>query len=93
MKKEKMITRTITTTRFTCLAVNVNTCEVTTAEINLTGEYKTDKEKNDALAKASTDAIKYVTIRNIEVIEELYGMPESVFLEHAEKLPPRSKVE
>ena len=36
------------------------------------------------------DTLKPVSIAESEEVEELYGMPASVFLAHAEKLPPRN---
>ena len=94
MKKEKMITRTIISTNYTVMAVNVTKGTVGSANITLSGE----RDDNFALACCNKayenatnlgDIFKAVAVTSAETIETLYGMPESIFMEHAVVLPPR----
>ena len=89
MKKERMITRTITSTVCTCLAVDITTAEVKDELVILSGEYKSDSERTAAAVAQSTDTLKIVSIKHYDVLETLYGMPESLFMKYATPLPPR----
>lgn len=89
MKKERMITRTITSTICTCMAVDITTAEVKDELVILSGEYKTDSERTADAVAQSTDTVKIVSIKRYEVQETLYGMPESTFMKYATVLPPR----
>ena len=93
MRKEKLITRTITVTtaEFMCVDVETANVEVITAE--LTG--KLDYETALKLYKASveTDVFKVVACQSIGYTEQLYGMTEKQFIEHAKILPPRKTAE
>lgn len=93
MRKEKLITRTITVTtaEFMCVDVETANVEVITAE--LTG--KLDNETALKLYKSSveTDIFKVVACQSIEYSEQLYGMTEKEFIKHAKVLPPRKTAE
>ena len=93
MRKEKLITRTITVTtaEFMCVDVETANVEVVTAE--LTG--KLDNETALKLYKASveTDVFKVVACQSIDYTEQLYGMTEKEFIKHAKILPPRKTAE
>ena len=91
MKKEKLITRTITvsTAEFMCLDTETANVEIVTAE--LIG--KVDKETALKIYKVSaeTDTFKAVSCQSVNYTEQLYGMTEKEFIKHAKILPPRSK--
>lgn len=93
MRKEKLITRTITVTtaEFMCVDVETANVEVVTAE--LTG--KLDNETALKLYKSSveTDVFKVVACQSIYYTEQLYGMTEKEFISHAKILPPRKAME
>ncbi len=99
MKKEKLITRTIISTNYAIMAVNVNTGIVKTVNVTISGE-RDDKYAVDYCNKLfetnspSGEINKAVAVTSAEVVETLYGMPESIFMEYATILPPRgSKAE
>lgn len=94
MARTPMVTRTITTTKATVMVCDVEAGDVITQEIVVPRTYKND----DALLKAiksthETDQLKPVSIVKSEVIETLYGMTESDFIENATVLPPRATKE
>lgn len=93
MRKEKLITRTITVTSadFMCLDTETANVEIVTAE--LIG--KIDKETALKMYKvtAETDTFKAVSCQSVNYTEQLYGMTEKEFIKHAKILLPRKTVE
>lgn len=94
MPRHPMVTRTIHSTKVTCMWVNINTQETGTDTYILSGTITTEKK---ALEKAqeeyNTDEIKLVHIEKLELIAGLYGMDEAQFLKEATLLPPRQPKE
>lgn len=91
MRKEKMITRTITQTTAQLMCLDVTTAEVEIFEAKIGGTYT-----NEGLLKAfkkiyETDTYKVVRIESQHTEELLLGMTESYFIEHAQVLPSRTK--
>ena len=90
MRKEKMVTRTVTKTNCEIMCVNVESAEVIVKNFTVSGKY--DNE-NDLLKTCQnlfeTDSLKLVHISEFSEEEVLLGMPESKFIELAEVLPPR----
>lgn len=91
MARKRLVTRTIQTTTFTALGMDINTAEPGNKSTTLPGIYK-DPAKALAAVKAAldTDTFKCVAIVDTVVNEDLWGMEESLFLTYAEKLPPRT---
>ena len=89
MKKEKLITRTITVTTGEFMCVNTETANVEVVTAKLMG--KLDNETALKLYKSTveSDTFKVVTCQSIVYSEQLYGMTEKQFIEHAKILPPR----
>ena len=91
MRKEKMITRTITQTTAQVMRIDVTNSEVSIIETRIGGVY-TDTELLKALKKIyETDTYKLVHIESNTHEEILLGMSESKFIEYATVLPPRTK--
>lgn len=89
MARKRMVTRTIKSTRVTATVYNIASDEIKTIEYKLSGELSAD----DAL-KAITNEyaeVRPLKVTEVEVQEELYGMPEEKFLKLAEILPSRVK--
>ena len=90
MRKEKMVTRTVTKTNCEIMCVNVDSAEVIVKNFTVSGKY--DNE-NDLLKTCQnlfeSDNFKLVHISEFSEEEVLLGMPESKFSELAEVLPPR----
>lgn len=101
--KESMVTRTIITTRATCLCLDTETAEPFNTIVTVPRTYK----DNEALLKAVKkeveragitapdgntyygEPIVVAKIVGFTEIETLYGMTESEFLSIAKVLPPR----
>lgn len=91
MRKEKMITRTITQTSAQVMAIDVTNSEVSIFETKIGGVY-TDIELLKMLKKIyETDTYKLINIESNKHEEILLGMYESQFMEYATVLPPRTK--
>ena len=91
MARAPMVTRTIITTKANVMCLDVEKGEPFNQVVEVSRTYKSE----DALLKAvkaiaETDSIKCVHIVDTEVVETLFGMSESKFVETAEKLPPRN---
>lgn len=87
--KEKMITRTIVSTNYTVMCVDIATAKVENRVYTFAGvkdESKCLAIIND-LYKETTE--KAVAVTSAEEVETLYGMPESTFMKYAVVLPPR----
>ena len=91
MARKRMVTRTITSTKAKATVYNIEKDEIQTVEYKLSGELSVD-DALKAITKEHTD-VRPLKVTEVEVKEELYGMPEEKFLELAEILPPRAKAQ
>jgi len=94
MKKEKIITRTIESTIVNYKVFSIKTGEVFDNVHTIAGKYD-EKECTKVLSAEyeSSEEFKFIMVNSVEVIEKLYGMPESVFMMYATELPPRKVYE
>lgn len=92
--RKPMITRTIISTRVMALCVNPQSAETFEQEFVLTGKIA-DKDK--VLKRVSklynTENCTIVAIRDIKVVNELYGMDEADFIAGAKMLDPVTRKE
>lgn len=91
--RERMVTRTITGKKVTCLCVNIVTSEPCNLTFEVGGQFK-DKKKLEKYLKSNYDTndVKIVSIVNVEEFETLYGMTEKDFLHYATILPDRKTI-
>lgn len=89
MARKRMVTRTIMTTKAKVKVYNTEKDEIMTLEYKLSGELSAD-DVLKAITKGYAD-VRPMKVTEVEVQEELYGMPEEKFLELAEILTPRAK--
>lgn len=94
MARVPMVTRTVSSTKATVLVVDITTGTTFDKEVEVTCTYK----DNDKLLKAikssfETATEKVVAIKSSKEVETLYGISEQMFIEIAEKLPPRKPTE
>lgn len=92
MRKEKMVTRTMVSTVGTALFIDIETAEPFNEPFTIPGFY----ENIEKIEKKLRELIKDEKVRLAAVVEyhkeeNLYGMPESTFLEYAAVLPPRNQ--
>lgn len=85
--KEKIITRTVITLKASVLGFDAEDNPVM-ADFDLP---MMDEKK--IIKYLSENAINFTPakVRKVETVEQLYGMPESLFMKYATKLPPRKQ--
>ena len=92
MPRVPMVTRTITTTVFTVLCLDIEQGEPFAKEVVLPRTYKDEKCAMKIIEKMiNSETVKAVHIVKSEINNVLYGMSEQKFIECAEILPPREK--
>ena len=85
MRRANLVTRTITTTRYEVMTLNVETAEVAKVEFTLIGKVLPDDKALKALKKDfETDTVKVVHIDNYVESCDLYGMTESDFIKYSD---------
>lgn len=89
MARKRMVTRTITSTKVTAMVYIIEKDKIQAVEYKLSGELSAD-DALKVITKEHTD-VRPLKVTEVEVQEELYGMPEEKFLELAEILPSRAK--
>lgn len=94
MARVPMVTRTVTSTKATVLVVDITTGTTFDKEVEVARTYK-DSDKLLKSIKSSFESAteKIVAIKSSEEVETLYGISEQMFIEIAEKLPPRKPTE
>lgn len=93
MRKEKLITRTITISECEFMCVDVETANVEIVTAELTGKISKDEALKIYKSTVESDAFKVVNCQSIAYAEHLYGMTEKEFIKHAKVLPPRKTSE
>lgn len=93
MARERMVTRTLNTTRANVMVVNITNGETSTITVSLSTTFKDENKLFKAVEKvvsANTD-LKAVHIISSEQVEALYGMSEQDFMTHAVRLDPATR--
>ena len=92
--RERLVTRTITATVYTCMVVDEISKKVENIEISIpSAESMNAKAIDNAIRTALPDGKLFVQTINSKQVETLYGMPEQEFIRLAKVLPPRTKTE
>lgn len=89
MKRERMVTRTITTTDVTVLVINVETAEPHNETFKLIGKYKSDEDIVKEIDKLVEYPIKVVCIVDKHESATKYASREKDFVEFA--IPERKE--
>lgn len=90
MPSERKVTRTVLSTKCTCLVVDLTTKETAEEVITIPRTYDNAAAALKFIIKHyDSDKKKCVLVSSMEVEEKLYGMSETKFIENAEVLPPR----
>lgn len=90
MRKEKMITRTITVTKAEIMAFNLDTNEVITLKESYIGDLS-DNEIEKRFTIDYNNSAKFLKLVNAEKVSKLYGITEKDFLEYAVELDENRK--
>jgi len=93
MAREKMVTRTILSTKATVMAVDIPNGETVNQTYDVSGTFKDDAALLKAVKKVyeKEGELAIVAVVEKQTVEALYGMTEVEFLQHAKQLPPRTK--
>ena len=91
MARERTVTRTITATILEAMTLNIETAEVRKVEYRVPSYSGSKKDLAWVKSQLETDTVKVVTINVIGTEDNLYSMPESLFIQLADKLPPRGE--
>lgn len=86
MAKEKLITRTIKTLEVKYISADLNTNQMNEGIVTIPYTKKETEMIARVKAIIESDTVKFVTISDVTVAEEKYGMTESAFLAEARKL-------
>lgn len=95
MKNEKMVTRTISTLNVDAMTLNVETAEVCTYSFTAPIKLKDNHKSLLTYLRIhhETDTLKIASVVKTDVKTALMGIPESLFIEHAQILPDRTTKE
>ena len=89
MRKEKMVTRTVSIINVEVLVVDIVSRETLTTNVTYPSATYLETEALKRANAIMPDNHKAVAVINYTRSELLYGMPESKFIELAQVLPPR----
>lgn len=90
MRKEKMVTRTVTKTNCEIMCMDIINAQVVVKDFTIGGKFDGENELlKECQRLFDTDTFKLVKVSEFSEEEVLLGMPESKFIELAEVLPPR----
>lgn len=90
MRKEKLITRTITVTEAEIMCFNLDTNEVITLNETYIGDLS-DKEIEKHFSADYDNSAKFLKLVNAEKSSKLYGITEKDFLDNAVELGENRK--
>lgn len=90
MRKEKLITRTITVTNAEIMAFNLDTDEVISINESYIGDLS-DKEIEKRFCADYDNSAKFLKLVNAEKTSKLYGITEKDFLMNAIELDENRK--
>ncbi len=91
MARERMITRTIESTKAEYIGMYISTRESIADTIEITGVQDDNKLLDLVKAELETDDFKVVAIVNSKKVERLYGMREQDFFNMAVELDPETR--
>lgn len=91
MARFKQVTRTIAYTVADVMCVNIETSEVSTQTVTVSGEMENNDKLLVAASKLIPDNLKAVAIKSAVQGEDTYCMPEEKFMEWSMVLPKGKK--
>ena len=87
MRKEKMVTRTITVSTVTCLVADITNNKVIEMEVNVNSLPDSEKKQISIIKNIiDCDEMKFISIESITTTSQVYGMTETEFMTMAKKI-------
>lgn len=94
MSRERMVTRTVFSTNYNVMVVDMESKSVETITVTIpSADTMTYKAREKAIKTMIPEGKTFVTITGETTSETLYGMTEAEFIRLARVLPPRTKTE
>ena len=87
--KERMITRTISNSEVTLKVYNLDTDEISTTTLSITGKFSNDELVKKCENRLTGSGLKVLKIVDIKFTEKLYACSESAFIAIAKEVPAR----
>ena len=86
------ITRTVTGTRATVIAVNTTTLSAEKKELTIVGTFDSNEKLLKALKKLYDNDNEIISaVLSTDKFEELYGLDEAIFMQYAVKLDAKTR--
>ena len=86
------ITRTVVGTKATVIAVNTTTLSAEKKDLTIAGTFDSNEKLLKALKKLFDNDNEIISaVLSAEKFEELYGLDESIFMQYAVKLDPKTR--
>ena len=87
-----MITRTVVGTKATVIAVNTMTLSAEKKVVTIAGTFDSNEKLLKALKKLHDNDTEVISaVLSADKFEELYGLDESIFMQYAVKLDPKTR--
>ena len=94
MARERLITRTITVSDYTVLALDTVNMTAVSLKVSIpSGDALTDKAREQAIREQLPTDLRYVEHTEAGYTDFLYGMTEEDFMRFGHVLPARGKAE
>ena len=91
--REPVITRTVKSTNARVMLVHINTQETEIVSVSLPAVYSDNKKEMLAVNEMLKDTLDKFTVAvaivEKEIVEKLYALPVSIFMEYASEIPNR----
>ena len=89
--RERFVTRTIVTTEYVCMTVNMETKQVEEISVSIpSADSLSDKAKEKVIKATLPPMNTFVQVMAEKETKQLYGMSEVDFLKYAKLMPPRT---
>ena len=86
------ITRTVTGTRATIIAVNTTTLSAEKKDLTIAGTFDSNEKLLKALKKLYDNDTEVISaVLSADKFEELYGLDEAIFMQYAVKLDAKTR--
>lgn len=90
MARERVVSRTFSTTKAVLMLVDTTTGEVTNSVIELSGKLENEEALKEAKKELENDVLKVVAVVSVEYTDKLIGIVEKDFLAHGKEMDAKT---